>query len=181
MEKLVDLLKEHDMDTYYHSFRVAKLSLQISRIMGLTEREQQVAYYCGLLHDIGKLEVDKRILTKSDKLTQDEWSSIQQHPILGYQILKRYPIFDNEINYTVLFHHERLNGSGYPFKLSEDQIPVNARIVAVAESYDAMINNRPYSRKKSVKEALNLILSEKGTLFDPIVVDAIYQYLNDKV
>jgi len=181
MEKLVELLKDHDIDTYHHSYRVAELSLHIARSMDLSEWDQKITYYSGLLHDIGKSRVGKEILVKPGKLTLDEWVSIQQHPIFGFKILKGYPLPDDEIKYVVLFHHERLNGSGYPFNLRDEHIPLKAKIVAVADSFDAMTNNRSYSRAKSFNEALNQILSDKGTLFDPIAVDALYRHLNGKV
>ena len=181
MKKLVEFLKDHDSDTYYHSFRVADLSFKIAKTMELTENEQQITYYAGLLHDIGKLRVKKEILAKPAKLTQDEWSCIQQHPIYGHEILNKYPLLDNEIKYVVLLHHERSNGSGYPFKLREIEIPLKAKIVAIADTFDAMTNNRVYSRAKTVNEALSIIKSENGSLFDPVVIEALDRLMDVKV
>lgn len=177
MEKLVDLLKDHDLATYYHSKRVADLSSRIAKNMNLAETEQQIIYYSGLLHDIGKLKVDKEILNKPAKLTKEEWLLIQQHPIFGYEMLNQYYLFDDEIKHVVLYHHERIDGSGYPFKLSGQEIPLKAQIVAIADSFDAMTNTRAYSQAKSVNQALDQLLLDKGCLFNPIVADTLVELL----
>jgi putative nucleotidyltransferase with HDIG domain len=177
MEKIMEQLKEHDPDTYYHSLRVAYLSLTIAKAMGCSKAEQDIVYYGALYHDIGKLRISKEILNKPGQLTADEWLLIQQHPIFGYEILSDSNVFKYEIIYTVLFHHERFNGSGYPFSLRGKEIPLNAQIVSIADTFDAMINHRVYSKAKSETEAIDELMSEKGILFSDQLVDKLTQVL----
>lgn len=176
MLNLLEQLKEHDLDTYSHSLRVAELSLEISKLMNHARIEQNIAYYGGLLHDIGKLKINKEILTKPGKLSDYEWRVIQQHPIFGYELLNGHLVMESEVLHIVLFHHERINGSGYPFSLSGDLIPLNAQIISIADSFDAMTNNRSYSRAKSIKEAIEVLKSDCG--YSPILLDTLIQVVN---
>jgi len=170
----LEQLKNHHYETFLHSHRVAGLSLAISKQLGCTQKEQEEIYYGGILHDIGKLKVPKDILNKPGKLTLEEWKWIQQHPVLGYQMLQGLSINPN-IREIVLIHHERLNGRGYPFGLKNDQISLGALIVAVSDSFDAMTNNRPYHRLKTVQEAIVELEREKNSLYSPQVVEALIE------
>ncbi|RXT03796.1 HD-GYP domain-containing protein [Ammoniphilus sp. CFH 90114] len=162
MLNLVEQLKQHDLDTYLHSYRVAELSLRISQACEHSKMEQQMVYYGGLLHDIGKLKINTEILSKPGKLTNEEWSLIQQHTVYGFEILRSDFKAQTEILYTVLFHHERMNGLGYPFGINGEHIPVQAQIVAIADSFDAMTNHRSYSKAKTTMEAIEILQADEG-------------------
>ncbi|MBP1933597.1 HD-GYP domain-containing protein [Ammoniphilus resinae] len=170
----LEQLKNHHYETFLHSHRVAGLSLAISKQLGCTKAEQEEIYYGGILHDIGKLKIHTEILNKPGKLTLDEWKIIQQHPLLGYQMLEGLSLSLN-IREIILIHHERVNGRGYPFGLKKEQISLGALIVAVSDSFDAMTNNRPYHSLKTVSQAIEELKREKETLYSPQVVDALVE------
>lgn len=178
MNKLLRKLKEHDPDTYYHCTRVADLSLAIAKTMDFSKKEQEIVYYGGLLHDIGKLKISKDVLTKPAKLSFEEWGQIQKHPVYGFEILNAHRSIPMDIKYIILLHHERLNGSGYPFGLSGEDIDLKTQIVAIADSFDAMTSLRAYSKAKLREEALDLLQADKGTLYLPIIVDKLVEVLN---
>jgi putative nucleotidyltransferase with HDIG domain len=179
MKFLLNKLKEHDTYTYMHSLRVAELSLEIAKYLGLNDLDQSTIHMGGLLHDIGKLEVEPFILNKPDKLTLEEWDLIKKHPIFGYQMLQTSG-FDMGFSYIALFHHERCDGSGYPFGLKEEAIPLIAQVVALADSFDAMVTQSPYGHSKSISISLNELITEKGTLFLPEVVDALVESIKNR-
>ncbi|WP_197075642.1 HD-GYP domain-containing protein [Leptospirillum sp. Group II 'CF-1'] len=153
-----------------HSYRVARLALLIGEKMGLSDRELFVLGVGSLLHDIGKMRVPREILVKPGKLTEDEWAIMRHHPRFGNEILKRFPslAFAGPIVYQ---HQERWDGSGYPEGLSKDEIVPGARIFAVADSYDAMTNQRSYNSVKSAEEAVLELSFQAGILYDPLVID----------
>lgn len=174
MKLLLSKLKDHDPYTYMHSLRVADLSLDMSKQLGLSEYEQKIIHKGGLFHDVGKLKIDPYILNKPAKLTVEEWGLIQQHPIWGFQMLRELG-FHLEFSYIALFHHERCDGSGYPFGLTKESIPYYSHIVALADSFDAMVTHRPYSPSKGIGEVINEIQSKSGILFLPELVDALVE------
>lgn len=176
MDFLMKKLKDYDPNTYLHSKRVAELSSQIAKQMDLADRELKDIYYGALLHDIGKIKIDKLILTKPERLTLDEWKIIQQHPVLGYEIVNPY-CKGTSIPYIVLMHHERCDGSGYPFGLKGSNIPLSSQIIAVADSYDAMITSRPYSGPKTRDQAILELEEGKNKLYLADVVDAFLQVI----
>jgi putative nucleotidyltransferase with HDIG domain len=180
MKSLLNKLKQHDLYTYMHSLRVAELSVEISKYLGLSDKEQKVIHLGGLLHDIGKLEVDPQILNKPEKLTFDEWTLIQNHTVIGYTMLQNYG-YEMGFSYIALFHHERCDGSGYPFGLKQEAIPLEAQIVALADSFDAMVTQRPYSNAKTTEQALNELIMEKGVLFLPKIVDSLVECKKDHI
>jgi putative nucleotidyltransferase with HDIG domain len=179
MKFLLNKIKEHDSNTYTHSLRVAELALEIARYLGLNDHDQKTIHMGGLLHDIGKLEVDPFILNKPNKLTLEEWDLIKKHPIFGYQMLQASG-FDMGFSYISLFHHERCDGSGYPFGLKEEAIPLIAQVVALADCFDAMVTQRPYGLPKSIPLALNELITAKGSLFLPEVVDALVESIKNQ-
>lgn len=182
MHFLLDKLKEHDPLTFLHSIRVAELSVEIAKQLELDNHDQKVLYHGGLFHDIGKLEIDPYILNKPEKLTIEEWKLIQQHPITGYEMLRKYDS-GYGICYIALFHHERIDGSGYPFGMKKDDIPLKTQIVALAESFDAMISKRNYNDAKTVETAFQELISLKNVLYLPQVVDALVncQYIQSSL
>ena len=152
-----------------HSERVAKLAVQIGRNMGLSKLELEKLEQAGLLHDIGKIGVSAAILDKAGKLTEEEFGSIKQHPVLGVRILEPINTF-GEIIPSILHHHEKFDGSGYPNGLKNFQIPLGARILTVADVYDALISDRPYRPGWEDERIFKLLQEEAGRHFDPEIV-----------
>ncbi|MBE3574205.1 MAG: HD-GYP domain-containing protein [Firmicutes bacterium] len=169
-------LKTCDPHIFLHSDRVARYAFQIAAELQLPPPGQREIYLAGLLHDLGKIGVAFRTLHKPDRPTPAEWEQIRQHPVLGFQILKDFPEFA-EISIMVLYHHEWFNGQGYPDGLRGKQIPLGARILCVADSFDAMTSERPYRPAMSQMEARHELVAMAGKQFDPEVVDALLRRL----
>jgi HD-GYP domain-containing protein (c-di-GMP phosphodiesterase class II) len=155
-----------------HDRRVAQLSIQIGRELGMGPSSLDVLGRSGLLHDIGKLAIPASILEKSGALTEPEWRIMKTHPELGLTILGETGRFTREM-LAVLYHHERMDGSGYPHGLAAAEIPIEARIVAVADTYDVLTSDRPYRSAFNQSEALRRIFEEAGPHLDPGVVAAL--------
>ena len=168
---LVYALEAKDKYTSGHSERVAETSVAIARELGLPWDNVEKIRLAGLIHDIGKIGMRESILNKPAGLTEEEFQHVKYHPEIGERILN--PIVDDEeILMMVRYHHERYDGTGYPDRLSGKQMPLGARILAVADSYDAMTSERPYRKAMSVETACAEIERGKGTQFDPRVADA---------
>ncbi len=163
-----------------HSKRVAFYSVQIAEAMGLDEQTKKVLQYGGVLHDVGKIGIKDGILLKGEHLTAEERQVMQEHPSIGEAILKPLRSLVS-VAELVRCHHERYDGSGYPQGLKETDIPLAARILTVADSYDAMVTDRPYRKRMSLEEAMAELRKGVGVQFDPQVVDAFLTLLADKV
>lgn len=163
-----------------HSERVAEFSLLLAQGMGLSLQEQQRIHIGAHLHDIGKIGIPDAILNKNGKLTAEEFLLMRQHPEIGNKIINKIRIFRG-IADIIHFHHERFGGGGYPDGLHGTDIPLGARIVAVADSLDAMISFRPYRAVFSFREAMQEIQRCRGTQFDPDVVDVFWDIYNKGV
>jgi putative nucleotidyltransferase with HDIG domain len=164
-------LEAKDKYTSGHSQRVTKISVAIVKELGMPQGSIDEIRLAGLIHDIGKIGVRESVLNKPAKLTDDEFKYIKSHCEVGEHILA--PIVeDEEILKMVRHHHERYDGSGYPDRLKGEQIPLGARILAVADTYDAMTSERPYRKAMSDETACAEIERCKGTQFDPGVADA---------
>lgn len=157
-----------DKYTKGHSERVAIYSRMLAKHLGLSEEEQRKAYYMGLLHDIGKIGIPDEVINKTTKLNDDEFHLMQSHPIFGYEILKEIKSMP-ELAQGARWHHEFYDGSGYPDKADGKDLPFIVRIVAVADSYDAMTSNRSYRKYLSQDVARSEIEKGIGTQFDPDV------------
>ncbi|MCX7883621.1 MAG: HD domain-containing protein [Caloramator sp.] len=153
-----------------HSIRVSKLSEDIAIYMNLSRRNIKMTKIAALLHDVGKIKIDINILNKPGKLREEEWIEIKKHPEYGYEILNSY-YQTKEISQYILFHHERFDGLGYPKGLKKYEIPLISRIITVADSYDAMISKRAYKDSMKKYAAINELIQNKGTQFDPEIVD----------
>lgn len=154
-----------------HCRHVSQICMKIAKAMGFSEREIDEMNLVGRMHDIGKIAVNSVIFSKPDVLTDEEWVDMKRHPEVGFRILSA----STEMAYiakTVLAHHERYDGTGYPNGLKGGSIPMMARILAVADAYEAMTNERPYRQRKSSKQAIEEISALSGTQFDPVVVEA---------
>lgn len=172
-------LFEKNQGEELHSKRVGELCRMIGDALGFSEIEASQLKAAGMLHDIGKIVIAENILQKTGKLTEEEWSEIKRHSETGYRILNNsFNISD--LAQGVLSHHERWDGTGYPRGLKGDEIPVSARIIALADSYDAMISERPYRSALSHEEALEQILINTGTQFEPEIAKVFVEKVLNK-
>ena len=177
---LANALDSRDPYTLHHSENVARYAVEIAEKMKLSKDLCNIIRIGGLLHDIGKIGLPEHVLTKPGKLTEDEYELIKTHPTIGYEIIKHVASFNkNGILDIVLNHHERYDGKGYPTGLKGNQIPLVARIVAVADTFDAMTSKRVYRHELDLEYTLNEIHKNKGTQFDPEIVD-VFLSLFDK-
>jgi HD-GYP domain-containing protein (c-di-GMP phosphodiesterase class II) len=181
-----------DKYTRGHSERVARISVAIGKQLGLPEDELETLRISALLHDVGKIAIDDNILKKPAALTKEEFEIMKTHPVRGYKIMSQIPAMKDFLP-GMYMHHEMVNGQGYPQGLKDEQIPLQAKIVSVADTFDAMTIDRPYSKGMLLPEALERIQSLVGTRYDKRVVDAlvsgcnageigrgVVQYLNDQ-
>lgn len=152
-----------------HTERVSQYSVAIAKEMGYSEAEVENIKTAAILHDIGKIMIPPEILSKPTRLTEEEFSIIKKHPETSYQILKSVDEYSTLANY-VLYHHERIDGKGYPEGLKGDEIPVISRIISVADAYEAMTATRPYQKQKSKDEAITELVKNSGTQFDSEIV-----------
>ncbi|MFE7814923.1 HD-GYP domain-containing protein [Streptomyces sp. NPDC057433] len=169
---LVQAVDIKDGYTRGHSERVGQASTMIARELGMDDERTEVLRFAGILHDVGKLGVPTRLLTKDGPLTPEERRVIELHPEYGHEMVRGIS-FLGEARAAVLHHHERLDGSGYPYGLAGGQIPESARVVAVADAFDAMTSNRSYSRARPVPVALDELQRCAGGHFDPRMVEAL--------
>ncbi|MDN5304601.1 MAG: hypothetical protein PWP46_1487 [Fusobacteriaceae bacterium] len=142
-------MRDVDEYLYRHSVNVAVLSFLLAKWLGYNDEKLNKILYAGLLHDIGKLKVDQKVLNKPGKLTEEEFEIVKKHALYTYKVLINFKSIDKEILFGATFHHEKLDGSGYPFGLTEEKIPEFAKIIAIADIFDAMTSNRVYHKKKS--------------------------------
>ena len=171
ISSLAQALEARDAYTKGHSERVTRYALETAREMGLSDHSRKVIRYAGLLHDIGKIGISDSILHKRLKLTEEDWEAIRSHPLFGDSILGPLK-FLQEAQAIVLRHHERYDGSGYPGSLKAEEIPLEARIIAVADAYDAMTSDRPYRQAMDHQTATRELAKSAGLQFDPEVVEA---------
>lgn len=169
---LVQAVDIKDRYTRGHSERVGQASAMIARELGMGDDRLEVVRIAGILHDVGKLGVPTRLLRKDGPLTPEERRTIELHPEYGHEMVRGIG-FLGEARSAILHHHERVDGSGYPYGLSGEQIPVLARVVAVADSFDAMTSTRSYSRARPVATALAELERCAGAQFDPAMVRAL--------
>lgn len=159
-------------ETLAHAVRVATLATALARRLGLEDTALDQVRAGAVLHDVGKLVVPDHILLKPGPLDADEWVVMRQHPVWGARLLEAAGLTGHALA-IVACHHERWDGSGYPRGLKGEEIPVEARILAVADVYDALRSDRPYRSAWSEEEALSYIRAQSGRLFDPRVVEAL--------
>jgi diguanylate cyclase (GGDEF)-like protein len=177
---LVSVINAKDRYTYGHSERVTNHAVRLAERLGMPQEAIHFLGYAAFLHDIGKIEIDWEILNKVDPLNKKEWEMIQRHPEWGSDIVKAveklHPIVP-----VILHHHENYDGTGYPAGLKGEDIPILARIIRIADSYDAMISHRPYKKRMNVTEALEEIKSNSGTQFDPELAAVFLEIIQEDI
>lgn len=176
LKVLANTIDERDKYTYSHSSNVAEYSKKVAEHLGLSMDEVNEIETAGQIHDLGKVGMEDRILFKTNGLNDEEYAQIRNHPEIAYRLLKNLKPYKKGSAY-VLYHHERFDGRGYPHGLSGPDIPLGARILAVADSYDAMTTDRPYRSALPQSTAVNELLRCSGTQFDPQVVEAFISVL----
>ena len=165
-------LQSYDDYTYKHCLRVAMMSVTIGKALDLPRRQMRDLCEAALLHDIGKRTIDIDIIRKPGRLTDDEFVAVKKHPQNGYILLRKNGGYSEEILNAVLMHHEKYDGTGYPLGLKADQITFLARIITVADVYDALTSNRPYRTPWSVAEAEEFMMGGANTHFDYNIITA---------
>ena len=179
IETLRYTVEAKDPYTKGHSDRVSQFAVLIGKKMGLSEDELKILRIGGLFHDIGKIGIPDSILLKDTRLSDDEYSEIKHHPSIGAHILSSATIFKDIIP-IVKYHHERYDGRGYPENLAKDQIPLLARITAIADAYDAMSSKRTYRDSLDKNVIIEEIIKNKGTQFDPEIADVFLDILRNE-
>lgn len=175
---MITALDLKDNYTAQHSAAVAQYALDTASVLRMSHKQRSVAHLAGLLHDLGKISVPDEILNSHERLVAEEWLVIQGHSSAGQSVVSNMNEFE-ELGKIIRHHHERYDGFGYPDGVIADQIPLISRIVAVADSYSAMVSERPYSSKLRPEEAIAELKAKAGTQFDPRVVEAFLSVLRD--
>lgn len=166
MMSYISELKNKDLYTFTHSVNVGFYSMLMAKWMRLSENQVKEIIVAGLLHDIGKTKIDDKILNKPGRLTKEEFDEMKKHPRYGYDIVKKVSQISEDIKTGILFHHERMDGSGYPSRLKNDEINLYSRIIAIADTYDAMTSNRVYKKRVTPFESFNMFLTTGMTIYD---------------
>ena len=179
IQALGELLELKNPYTHRHSQKVTKYAIEIAEELGLSREEIEQVKQSGLIHDIGKVGIIDAILNKPGRLTQEEFMEIKKHPLLAMKVLKHLRLLQPEMA-IVVHHHERWDGTGYPDGLTGNKIPRASRILAVADSFDAMLSNRPYRNAQTIEYAVSELRRGSGTQFDPEVVEAFLSVLKQK-
>ena len=167
-----------DSNTSEHSFRVSQYSLAIAKRLGYSEEKCENLRQMALLHDIGKIGIPDAILNKPGKLTDEEYEIMKTHVIRGGEILKDFTMIDN-VSVGALYHHEKYDGSGYCHGLKGEQIPLDARIIGIADAFDAMTANRVYRKKLDLDFVIAELKRCSGTQFDPKLVDILLALIDE--
>jgi putative nucleotidyltransferase with HDIG domain len=176
---LINALEARDEHTANHSVKVRCYAMLIAKEMNLLQATVEHIGRAAMLHDIGKIGLPDNVLLKEGALTETEWQLVRRHPIMSVRIMEGMEFLDQEIP-AVRYHHERFDGGGYPEGLAGSSIPLGARILAVADSFDAMVSSRVYREGMGVEAALEEIRAHSGTQFDPAVVEAFFQAVQEE-
>lgn len=174
---LLITLNTLDDYTYQHSVQVGMISYFIAKWLGMSEQEAFKVGKAGYLHDIGKSKIDPKILQKPAKLTYEEYEEVKKHPIYGYEIINSFPAPDHTAATVALQHHERVNGSGYPYGLPGHKIHPIAKIIAVADIYSAMVSSRAYQKKQDFLKVLKELHHLSFSQIDPVVTQTFIKHM----
>ena len=167
---IASAIEARDPYTKGHSNRVRLISHDIGTCMNLSEKDINTLDYGAMMHDVGKIGVSDNILHKNKSLTEDEFDQIMSHPVIGANIVEGITFFEPMID-CIKYHHERYDGKGYPGEFKGDDIPLFARIIAIADTYDAITTTRPYRKAMSSEDAIDIMVAGRGTQFDPEILD----------
>ena len=170
IKSLKSRLEKITYETNTHYERLKKLCMLMAEALGLSQHEKDELTLLCEFHDIGKIGVSKNILQKQGSLNSEEWENVRRHSEIGYYIAKEFKDA-SPVDELILIHHERWDGKGYPGLMKEEEIPIVARIFAIADAYDVMVNDRPYKMIMSNSQALNEIKDKSGSQFDPIIAE----------
>lgn len=170
IETILTILDARDPYTLAHSLRVTQIATLIAKDMKLPRKQIKVIHEAAYMHDIGKVGIPDRVLNKAGRLSREEMCYMQAHSRIGYNVLVKIPLFRN-IAEIVLSHHERWDGMGYPSGLPGNDIPLESRIIAIADAFDAITSDRPYRQGQSMEYGIEEIQKHSGDQFDPSVVN----------
>jgi len=171
-------LEAKDRYTYGHADRVARLSVEIGKRLGMSDHELEILQYAAILHDIGKIGIRDEVLNKPGRYTPEEFEEMKRHPVIGARIVASVKALEQGADW-IRHHHERYDGTGYPDGLKGEEIPLGARIIAVADAFDAMLYDRPYKAGRPLPEVIVEFKRSSGTHFDPKVVDVLLELIQD--
>jgi len=166
---LNQLLDLKDLNTGFHSTRLAEWAVRVAQEMGMSDSSLRNLEVAALLHDIGKMGIPDSILRKPSRLTTEEYDLMKKHPEYGWGALRLFPTMERA-SLFILHHHESFDGKGYPAGLQNSEIPIGSRIVSVIDSFDAMVSSRPYRKGLPFEEAMRRLNESSGSQFDPQVV-----------
>jgi len=172
VQSLVSVVEAKDQYTESHSIRVAKYASFIASELNYPKNFIEDIWVAGLLHDIGKIGISDSILNKPGALTKEEYDIIKQHPEIAYKIVSQIGLRENVLK-AIKHHHERCDGKGYPDMIKDDEIPIMASIISVADAFDAITSNRPYRESRSMKQGIDEIIMHRGTQFKPVVAETL--------
>lgn len=172
-------ISHHLPSMEHHAYNVSLLAKEFGQYLGLCHQSIHKLIIGGFLHDIGKVSFTPDLLSSEHHLSQEEIEKIHNHPMVGLVIISPY-IIDIQIREIVLFHHERIDGKGYPMQLKGDQIPYFARIISVVDAFDAMTSHRPYQETRTVQQSLDELKKFSGTQFDQEIVQHFIDFINNK-
>jgi putative two-component system response regulator len=175
---LANAIESRDQYTHAHMHRLNAYAQALAKELGWDDAKLETLEFAAILHDIGKIYIPEEILQKEDKLNGKEWREMKRHPEVGARMIRDIPYLAGAVP-LVLHHHERWDGEGYPTGLQADEIPLGARLLAVADSFDAMTSDRPYRKAMSSEEAYKEITEQSGLQFDPKVVEALMNCWTD--
>ncbi|MEU8345371.1 HD-GYP domain-containing protein [Spirillospora sp. NPDC048832] len=173
---LCQAVETKDPFTRGHCGRVSRAAVMIARQLRMSPERVETLRYTGMLHDVGKIGVPTRILTKDGPLTDEEYAAIRLHPVRGLEIVREIGFLDEALA-GIMHHHERVDGRGYPLGLAGDEIPEFARVIGVADAFDVMTSTRPYRAARPVEEAVRELRRCSGSQFDPVMVEALLRAL----
>lgn len=177
---VISALEARDPYTSHHSSRVAEMTETICKIIGLDDEEKEIYHIAAHLHDIGKIGIRDNVLLKEGKLYDEEWEIMKSHSEQGYNILMNVSSFEN-IALIVRSHHERFDGKGYPDGLKGNDIPLGSRIIAIADSIDAMISDRPYRKGMDTDICKGEIEKNIGVMYDPTIAGKVIEHWDEVI
>lgn len=180
IEGIVEAIEARDTYTADHSVRVAVMTEAICGFLNLNQDDTVLYHISAHVHDLGKIGIEDAILCKLGPLDDEEWEQMKSHPVIGFTILNKIESFE-EVSKIVRAHHERWDGKGYPDGLSSTDIPYGARIIAIADSIDAMLSVRPYREGLDLEVCRKEVLKNKGKMFDPDIVDTVLNNFDELI